>query len=128
MALQSFTIDLRQMKSSKVVKSIKLRYSSLESGSLGMKFLFHFDIMEAKFALSSVSGIIDIMSKPTHVILDLGCTRCMASMGAMKAFEQAAAAHGITCVWKPCCTKRACPFVDVLSIVCRLCIELSNCC
>ena len=46
MALQSFTIDLRQMKSSKVVKSIKLRYSSLQSGSLGMKFLFHFDIME----------------------------------------------------------------------------------
>ena len=46
MALQSFTIDLRQMKSSKVVKSIKLRYSSLQSGSLGMKFLFHFDIIE----------------------------------------------------------------------------------
>eukprot|EP00975_Prorocentrum_lima_P040396 8479210-Prorocentrum_lima.AAC.1 len=38
---------------------------------------------------------------PTAPVLDLGCTRSMASLNAMLTSEQAAVAHGVWLEWKP---------------------------
>eukprot|EP00975_Prorocentrum_lima_P009958 2120402-Prorocentrum_lima.AAC.1 len=46
---------------------------------------------------------IDIRDNPTYVLVDIGCSRSMASMDAILAFE-AAMAHGVKLEWKPCKT------------------------
>lgn len=50
------------------------------------------------------ADLIDLRLNPTHVILDLGCTRSMGSLRAIEAFIEAAKPYGIRCEWKRCWT------------------------
>ena len=52
----------------------------------------------------STFNTLDLANYPTHVILDLGCTRCMGSRPAVEAFARAAVKRGCWCEWKRCHT------------------------
>ena len=56
-------------------------------------------------SIRALRKVIDLNNNPLCVILDLGCTRSMGSLHAVKAFEEAAWWYGITCEWKRCWTK-----------------------
>ena len=49
--------------------------------------------------------VVDIKKNPMHVIMDIGCTRCMGSRAAIDAFMSEAQYYGVTCEWKRCWTR-----------------------
>eukprot|EP00975_Prorocentrum_lima_P029647 6224335-Prorocentrum_lima.AAC.1 len=56
--------------------------------------------LESTYVASTDRPLVDIEHNPTFAVLDLGCTKSMALMRAILAFEEAKWEYGITLDWK----------------------------
>ena len=53
------------------------------------------DVTGHSFLSTKTENVIDLSQKPTYVILDIGCTKCMGSRYAVNKFMRAAHVHGL---------------------------------